>query len=156
MTPDDLRIDRIDPTVGRYRLLPIRDRDAPVYRATLGDASCVIEPDDTTLRIPWVKAGDDTRMRDLLDAVVDRVGMQSKTSRRIRFVCAERETDDDTERFKTALRRLGVPETPSIADVVDGEWVDEEWSPDTHDVDEAQTIPCYDAVWDTTRRRTCG
>lgn len=147
----DVRFDRIDPTAGRNRLLAIADRTDDVYRATLGDASCVIVPDDGTLRIPWVQAGDDVRMRDLLDAVVEAVGSSTKTSRRIRFVCIT--TDDDADRaYRAALRKLGVPTTDRLEDVVHGgERVDEEWSPETHDVDETQTVPCLDVVWDTDR-----
>ena len=146
--PDDLRFDRIDTTSPRNRLLAIRDRDAKVYRATLGDAYAIIEPDDGTLRIPYVQAEGDTRMGDLLDRVVEAVGSSSKTTRRIRFVCID--TDDEVDR---ALRdAVGMGDTPRLTEVVHGgERVDEEWSPDTHDVEEAQTVPCLDVEWSTDR-----
>lgn len=145
---DALRFDRIDTTAPRNQLLAIADRDRKVYRATLGDAYAIIEPDDGTLRIPYVQAEGDTRMHELLDAVVDAVGMDSKRSRRIRFVCID--TDDEVDR---ALRdAVGMGDTPSLTEVVHGgERVDEEWSPDTHDVDEAQTVPCLDVEWSIDR-----
>jgi len=141
----DLRFDRIDPTTGRIRLLAIRDRDRKAYRATLGDAYAIIVPRNGTLRIPYVQAEGDTRMHELLDAVVDAVG-----SRRIRFVCVG--TGDPID---DALREAVGMNGPRLSDVLHGfDRVDEEWCVDTDDVGEDQIVPCLDGVWSIDRDGT--
>jgi hypothetical protein len=141
---DDLQIDRIDPTSERARLLPIRDRDGKVYRAALGDAYAIIEPgDDGRLRIPYVQAEGDVRMKHLLTAVVDAVGMNSKTTRTLRFV-SPRKSDDPLER---ALRKVsGGNAGPALDEVLnDYTEVKEPWPEDAPEDDDVAL--CFDVEW---------
>lgn len=132
MTNHELQIDRIDPTAPRYRLLPIRDRAGKAFRASVGDAYAIVEPGDGRLRIPYVEAEGDVRMKHLFDALVDRVGMNKKTARTLRLVYdamnAGRSLDD-------ALR--------------DYTKVEEEWPADAPEDDDVAL--CYDVEWDTER-----
>ena len=143
MNPQDLRFDRIDPTSGRYRLLPIRDRDGKVFRASLGDAYAIVEPgDDGRLRIPYVEAGEDVRMKHLLNAVVDAVGSQSKTTRTLRFV-SPRTSDDPIER---AWQAIGGDAGPALDEVLhDYEEVEEPWPEDAPEDDDVAL--CFDVEW---------
>jgi hypothetical protein len=137
MTDETLQFDRIDPWVGKYQFLPIRDRDGDAYRATLGDAEAIIEPGDGRVRIAYVEAEGDTRMSDLLTAVVDAVDCQE-----LRFV-APRLSGDDTERIWQDRFDAGDP----LDDIIEGYVVTEEdWPDDAPEDDDVATV--LDVWWD--------
>lgn len=137
MTDDSLQFDRIDPWVGKYQFLPIRDRDGSAYLATLGDAHAVIEPGYNRLRIAYVEAEGDTRMKELLTAVTD-----AADCRELRFV-SPRLSGDDLDRIWQDRFDAGDP----LDEVIEGyDVTEEDWPDDTPEDDDVVTV--LDVWWD--------
>ena len=144
MTNHELQIGRIDPTAPRYRLLPIRDRTGKVFRASVGDTYAIVEPGDGRLRIPYVEAEGDVRMKHLFDALVDRVGMNKKAARTLRFV-SPRPTDGPIADLYDAMN-AGRSLDDALRDYTE---IEEEWPDDAPEDDDVAL--CYDVEWDTER-----
>lgn len=105
-----------------------------MYRVTYGDAWAVVEPGDGRIRIPWIQADGDTRMKQLCDALVDATG-----TRTFRFVSPTTPDDPLREAF-------GIEDVPALADVLCGyDEVEEPW-PDDAPEDDAVTV-CFDVEW---------
>ena len=142
MDTQDLRIDRIDAHRLPYRLLPIRDRDGKSFRVSLGDAYAIVEPgDDGRLRIPYVEAEGDVRMKHLLNALVESVGSQSTTTRTLRFV-SPRPTDGP---LADAYDDMNAGRSLDEA-LRDYEEVEEDW-PEAAPEDDDVAL-CYDVEWE--------
>lgn len=137
MNPEqDIRFDRIDPNAGRYRLLPIRNRDGKVFRASIGDTYAVVEPGDERLRIAYIESGGEYRMKHLLNALVDRVGCHD-----LRFV-SPRTSDDPIERAWQEATDAGPPLDEVLYDY---EVVEEPWPEDAPEDDDVAR--CFDVEW---------
>lgn len=107
----DLIIRREDPRAGLTRLLPIgHDEDGKVYRVDYGDAEAVIKTTRGEIRIPYIRATGDTRMKELLTALTEKADC-----RRLRFVGVRM----PGTAYDAVWRRL-FEDTPSLYEVLEG------------------------------------